>query len=75
MKLVRYGAPGAEKAGLIDADGVMRDLSGHLTDVTGDALGDMALAKLRALDVGALPVVEGEPRLGPCVGSIGKFMC
>jgi 2-keto-4-pentenoate hydratase/2-oxohepta-3-ene-1,7-dioic acid hydratase in catechol pathway len=75
MKLVRYGAPGAEKAGLIDADGVLRDLSGHLTDVTGEVLGDMALARLRALDLSALPVVEGAVRLGPCVGNIGKFMC
>jgi len=75
MKLVRYGAPGAEKAGLIDAQGVLRDLSGHLVDVTGAALGDVALAQLRALDVTALPVVEGEVRLGPCVAGIGKFMC
>ncbi|MCX7646486.1 MAG: fumarylacetoacetate hydrolase family protein [Rhodobacteraceae bacterium] len=75
MKLVRYGAPGAEKAGLIDAQGVLRDLSGHLADVTGAVLGDVALAQLRALDVTALPVVEGEVRLGPCVAGIGKFMC
>jgi 2-keto-4-pentenoate hydratase/2-oxohepta-3-ene-1,7-dioic acid hydratase in catechol pathway len=75
MRLVRYGAPGAEKAGLIDAQGVLRDLSGHLVDVTGAALGDVALAQLRALDVTALPVVEGEVRLGPCVAGIGKFMC
>jgi 2-keto-4-pentenoate hydratase/2-oxohepta-3-ene-1,7-dioic acid hydratase in catechol pathway len=75
MKLVRYGAPGAEKAGLIDAQGVLRDLSGHLSDVTGAVLGDGSLARLRELDPAALPVVEGDVRLGPCVAGIGKFMC
>ena len=53
----------------------MRDLSGQVTDIAGDALSDEALDRLRALDAASLPVVEGNPRLGPCVGQIGKFMC
>ncbi|MGV6849267.1 MAG: fumarylacetoacetate hydrolase family protein [Marinibacterium sp.] len=75
MKLVRYGAPGQESPGLIDEDGVLRDLSAHVTDITGEVLGDGGLDRLRSLDVGALPTVQGAPRLGPCVGQIGKFMC
>ncbi|WP_099826975.1 fumarylacetoacetate hydrolase family protein [Oceaniglobus indicus] len=75
MKLVRYGEAGAEKPGMIDADGKIRDLSAHVSDIAGDTLSDAGLEKLRALDVNDLPVVEGNPRFGPCVGSIGKFMC
>jgi 2,4-diketo-3-deoxy-L-fuconate hydrolase len=75
MKLLRYGPPGAEKPGLLDGDGGIRDLSGVIDDVAGAALGPDALARLRALDPGSLPRVEGAPRLGPCVGEIGKLIC
>ncbi len=75
MKLVRYGTVGAEKPGLIDESGTLRDLSAHVTDIAGDALSDAGLDAIRALDPATLPVVEGNPRMGPCVGDIGKFMC
>jgi len=75
MKLVRYGATGQEKPGMIDADGTLRDLSAHVADITGTTLGDDSIAKLRALDPATLPAVEGNPRMGACVGDIGKFMC
>ncbi len=75
MKLVRYGAAGAEKPGLIDPAGAMRDLSGEIADITPDALAPDALDRLRALDAGALPPVPGRPRLGPPVGGIGKIVC
>ena len=75
MKLVRYGATGQEKPGMIDADGTLRDLSAHVADITGATLGDDSIAKLRALDPATLPAVEGSPRMGACVGDIGKFMC
>jgi 2-keto-4-pentenoate hydratase/2-oxohepta-3-ene-1,7-dioic acid hydratase in catechol pathway len=75
MKLVRYGADGQEKPGMIDADGTLRDLSAHVADITGATLGDDNIAKLRALDPATLPAVKGNPRMGACVGDIGKFMC
>lgn len=75
MKLVRYGAAGAEKPGLLDAEGTLRDLSAHVGDLTGPTLGDDTLDELRALDVATLPPVEGKPRIGPCVGNVGKFLC
>ena len=75
MKLVRYGATGQEKPGMIDADGTLRDLSTHVADITGATLGDDSIAKLRALDPATLPAVQGNPRMGACVGDIGKFMC
>ncbi|MBR9767599.1 MAG: fumarylacetoacetate hydrolase family protein [Rhodobacteraceae bacterium] len=75
MKLVRYGATGQEKPGMIDAVGTLRDLSAHVADITGATLGDDGIAKLRALDPATLPAVEGNPRMGACVGDIGKFMC
>ncbi|MCE8518824.1 fumarylacetoacetate hydrolase family protein [Ruegeria pomeroyi] len=75
MKLLRHGAPGAEKPGLLDAEGNIRDLSDHVDDITGDVLGDAALEQLRALDPASLPLVSGTARLGPCVGGIGKFLC
>ncbi|WP_022686772.1 fumarylacetoacetate hydrolase family protein [Sphingomonas phyllosphaerae] len=74
MKLVRYGATGAEKPGMIDADGAVRDLSAHVADIAGAMLGDAALAKLAAIDPATLPVVEVD-RYGPCVGAVGKFLC
>jgi 2-keto-4-pentenoate hydratase/2-oxohepta-3-ene-1,7-dioic acid hydratase in catechol pathway len=75
MKLVRYGAAGQEKPGMIDADGTLRDLSAHVADITGATIGDDSIATLRALDPATLPAVEGNPRMGACVGDIGKFMC
>ncbi|MEL7165615.1 MAG: fumarylacetoacetate hydrolase family protein [Pseudomonadota bacterium] len=74
MKLVRFGDVGAEKPGMMDGD-TLRDLSGHVDDITGAVLGDDSLEALRKIDPATLPVVEGDPRIGPCVGNIGKFMC
>ncbi|MFY0624449.1 MAG: fumarylacetoacetate hydrolase family protein [Pelagimonas sp.] len=75
MKLLRYGPVGAEKPGLLDAEGALRDLSDHIADLSGEALSDESLAKLRALDPSSLPVVDGDPRIGACVGHVGKFIC
>ncbi|HHI70464.1 MAG TPA: FAA hydrolase family protein [Rhodobacteraceae bacterium] len=72
MKLVRFGTAGAEKPGAIDENGDLRDLSGVVEDIAGDVLAD--LDRLKALDLSTLPVVEGKPRLGPCVGGVGKFI-
>lgn len=74
MKLVRYGAPGAEKPGMVDADGQVRDLSAHVADIAGAALGDAELARLAVIDPATLPMVEVD-RYGPCVGAVGKFLC
>lgn len=75
MKLLRYGPSGHERPGLLDSEGHIRDLSTQITDISGMALSDERLARLGALDVSQLPVVEGSPRLGPCVGQVGKFIC
>ena len=75
MKLLRYGAPGREKPGLLDANGTIRDLSGVIPDLSGDALLAESLAKLGQLDPKTLPAVDGNPRIGPCVGGVGKFIC
>ena len=75
MKLLRYGPAGAEKPGLLDGEGTIRDLSGTVGDIAGDALTPAGLDKLRALDPASLPKVDGNPRIGPCVGDVGKFMC
>ena len=74
MKLVRYGAPGQEKPGLLDAEGRLRDLSGVIDDLTPEQLSDDALDKLRKRAVNRLPLVEGEPRLGPPLARVGKFL-
>src|SRR6202040_3612633 len=63
------------KPGLLDQNGKIRDLSKVVDDIAGEALSDATLAKLRALDPASLPEVPGEPRIGPCVGSVGKFVC
>jgi len=75
MKLLRYGPMGAEKPGLLDNAGLLRDLSDHVSDITGDMLDDATLDRLRGLDPESLPIVEGEQRIGACVGNIGKFLC
>jgi 2-keto-4-pentenoate hydratase/2-oxohepta-3-ene-1,7-dioic acid hydratase in catechol pathway len=74
MKLLRYGAPGAEKPGLLDSTGAIRDLSGVVPDIAGDTLLPESLAKLRTIDPASLPRVSGTPRIGPCVGRVGKFI-
>ena len=74
MKLVRYGNPGKEKPGLIDADGKLRDLSAVIPDVTSAHLSDAMLAKLRRLKTASLPLVKGKPRMGCPVADIGKFV-
>ena len=78
MKLLRYGPAGAEKPGVLDADGRVRDLSGQIADIAGDVLTPDGLARLAGLDLAALPVVDGTPqqdlRLGPCVGHVRKFI-
>lgn len=79
MKLLRYGPAGQEKPGCLDADGRVRDLSGHVDDIAGQALLPGSIAALKSLDITSLPLVEGTPqddlRLGPCVGQTGKFVC
>jgi 2-keto-4-pentenoate hydratase/2-oxohepta-3-ene-1,7-dioic acid hydratase in catechol pathway len=75
VKLVRYGEAGLERPGLIDAGGALRDLSGHLADVTGQSLNPTALEHLRSLRAEELPRVTDLPRFGPCVAQVGKFIC
>ncbi|MDW9698810.1 2-hydroxyhepta-2,4-diene-1,7-dioate isomerase [Sinorhizobium meliloti] len=75
MKLLRYGEPGQEKPGLLGSDGVIRDLSGHVSDLADGALDPIKLDELAKLDVETLPAVSGNPRLGPCVAGTGKFIC
>jgi len=75
MKLLRYGSAGAERPGLLDSQGNIRDLSEHITDVAGDALQPAALDALRKLDPESLPLVSDASRLGACVGNVGKFIC
>jgi 2-keto-4-pentenoate hydratase/2-oxohepta-3-ene-1,7-dioic acid hydratase in catechol pathway len=74
MKLVRYGAPGREKPGMIDANGKIRDLSKVVDDISGDALSPSGLAKLKKLKPEKLPLVKGKPRLGACVSGVGNFI-
>lgn len=75
MKLLRYGPKGQERPGLLDAEGRIRDLSDHVKDIAGEALLDDTLDRLRKVDIQRLPIVQTAQRLGPCVGSIGKFIC
>jgi 2-keto-4-pentenoate hydratase/2-oxohepta-3-ene-1,7-dioic acid hydratase in catechol pathway len=74
MKLLRYGEIGREKPGILDRDGAIRDLSGIVQDLAGAALGRESLNRIKTLDVAALPVVEGPPRLGPPIGLVPKFL-
>ena len=74
MKLVRFGAPGREKPGMLDAQGRVRDLSKVVPDIAGPALSPSGLTKLRKLKPEKLPLVRGTPRLGPCIGDVGNFI-
>ncbi len=76
MKLVRYGAPGKEKPGIIDKDGKIRDLSKIVADIDGEALSPAGLAKIKKANLAKLKVVSGKPRLGPCVSrkAVGNFI-
>jgi 2-keto-4-pentenoate hydratase/2-oxohepta-3-ene-1,7-dioic acid hydratase in catechol pathway len=74
MKLVRFGAPGAERPGLVDAQGAVRDLSAHVSDITGETLAPATLDRLRKLDAKALPVAPQGARLGPPVGNVKNFI-
>jgi 2-keto-4-pentenoate hydratase/2-oxohepta-3-ene-1,7-dioic acid hydratase in catechol pathway len=75
MKLLRFGTAGQEKPGVLDSQGRVRDLSGVVADIDGAALSDESLARLRALDLDALPLAPEDVRYGPCVGKVGKFLC
>ncbi len=74
MKLLRFGPPGREKPGILDAEGQIRDLSKVVPDLAGDALSPSGLAKIKKAAAGKLPVVKGKPRIGPCVGRVGNFI-
>ncbi|WP_251978636.1 fumarylacetoacetate hydrolase family protein [Salinicola avicenniae] len=75
MKLLRHGPKGQEKPGIVDANGVVRDLSGEIDDIAGETLSDEHLAALAQVDLANLPAVASDTRLGPCVGRVGKFIC
>jgi 2-keto-4-pentenoate hydratase/2-oxohepta-3-ene-1,7-dioic acid hydratase in catechol pathway len=75
MKLVRYGAKGQEKPGIVDAQGRIRSLEGHVQDIAGEGLSAGSLQKLAGLSLDSLPLVDGSPRLGACVGKVGKMIC
>ncbi|MBI2713878.1 MAG: fumarylacetoacetate hydrolase family protein [Rhizobiales bacterium] len=74
MKLVRYGAPGREKPGIIDADGKIRDLSRIVKDIDGEMLATGGLAKIRKANIKRLKAVAGKPRIGPCIGRVRNFI-
>ncbi|HEX8375743.1 MAG TPA: fumarylacetoacetate hydrolase family protein [Geminicoccaceae bacterium] len=75
MKLLRYGPKGQEKPGLLDAEGRLRALDGVVPDIDGEAFSSAGMDRLRRADPASLPLVEGNPRLGPCVGKVGKMIC
>src|SRR3990167_9114613 len=75
MKLLRYGAKGREKPGLVDAQGNLRDLSGEVDDIAGATLLPEHIARLKRINATTLPIVDKNIRLGPCVGRVGKFIC
>jgi len=75
MKLLRHGPVGSEKPGVLDAEGTIRDLSGHLNELDGAALSDASVEKLRKIDLSTLPTVDAGTRLGACVANVGKLIC
>jgi 2-keto-4-pentenoate hydratase/2-oxohepta-3-ene-1,7-dioic acid hydratase in catechol pathway len=74
MKLLRYGKLGKEKPGILDAEGRIRDLSAHVSDITGETISPKSLAKLRKIKIDTLPIVRGKPRIGACVNGSQKFV-
>lgn len=75
MKLLRYGDPGREKPGILDSEGLLRDLTAHVPDISGSVLQPQGVERLRAVDLKTLPRVVGNPRIGPCVAGVGKIVC
>ncbi|MEI9979801.1 MAG: fumarylacetoacetate hydrolase family protein [Edaphobacter sp.] len=75
MKLLRFGSPGQERPGMLDSNGALRDLSGVVGDIAGAALLPEGLERLRGVRPEELPLVDGDPRIGACVGGVGKFIC
>ena len=75
MKLLRYGDKGQERPALLDNNGQLRDLSAVVTDIAGETLSPQSIARLQHIDPSTLPLVEGSPRIGACVGQVGKFIC
>ncbi len=75
MKFLRFGPAGNERPGMIDADGKIRDLSAHISDITGATLAPDILTNLAGIDPNSLPLIYGAPRIGPCVGQVPKFIC
>ena len=75
MKLLRYGEKGQERPALLDNDGQLRDLSAVVADIAGQALSPESIARLQDIDPSTLPLVQGSPRIGACVGQVGKFIC
>ena len=75
MKLLRYGEKGQERPALLDNNGALRDLSAVVTDIAGDTLSPQSIARLQEIDPSTLPLVQGSPRIGACVGQVGKFIC
>ena len=75
MKLLRYGNKGQERPALLDNNGQLRDLSAVVTDIAGETLSPQSIARLQDIDPSTLPLVEGSPRIGACVGQVGKFIC
>ena len=75
MKLLRFGSPGSEKPGLLDTDGNIRDLTSIVGDITNKVVEPDSLAHIGSFDVSGLPIVTGNPRLGPCINGVGKFVC
>ena len=75
MKLLRYGESGQEKPGMLDRNGLIRDLSGHVNDISDETLLPVNIEKLKKIDFNNFPEVSGDVRIGPCVGKVGNFIC
>jgi ureidoglycolate lyase len=75
VKLLRYGESGQEKPGMLDRNGLIRDLSGHVNDISDETLLPVNIEKLKKIDFNNFPEVSGDVRIGPCVGKVGNFIC